>query len=386
METTLPAVGARATLDVAALASLITLLKDQGYEVIGPTVRDGAVTCDVIEGIEDLPAGWGDEQSPGRYRLKKRGDAALFGHNLGPQGWKRYLHPPELQMFEGSRDGDAFRILGNPPKPAKRAFLGVRSCELAAIERQDRIFQGDRYVDPGYQARRRNALIIAVNCTQAAGTCFCTSMGTGPRAEAGFDLALTEVADRGLFVVEVGSEAGAELLAAIPHREPEAGEIAAADALVEGTRGQIERKLDTTGLKELLTESFDSPVWDEVALRCLSCANCTLVCPTCFCTTVEDLTDVAGHEAERWRKWDSCFTDSFSYIHGGSVRLSVKSRYRQWLTHKLAYWVDQFGTFGCVGCGRCITWCPGKIDITEEVAAIRGAAPAVNGLGGRCDG
>jgi sulfhydrogenase subunit beta (sulfur reductase) len=386
METTLPAVGARATLDVAALTSLITLLKDQGYEVIGPTVRDGAVTCDIIEGIEDLPAGWGDEQSPGHYRLKKRQDAALFHHNLGPQGWKRYLHPPELQMFEGSRDGDAFRILGNPPKPAKRAFLGVRSCELAAIERQDRIFQGDRYVDPSYQARRQNALIIAVHCTQAAGTCFCTSMGTGPRAAAGFDLALAELADRGLFVVEIGSEAGAELLAAIPHREPEAEEIAAADALVEDTRGRIERKLDTTGLKELLTESFDSPRWDEVALRCLSCANCTLVCPTCFCTTVEDLTDVAGNEAERWRKWDSCFTDSFSYIHGGSVRLSVKSRYRQWLTHKLAYWVDQFGTFGCVGCGRCITWCPGKIDITEEVAAIRGAAPAVNGLGGRSDG
>jgi ferredoxin len=379
METTLPAVGARATLDVSALTSLISLLKSQGYQVVGPTVRDGAVTCDIIEGIEDLPAGWGDEQSPGRYRLKKRGDTALFGHNLGPQGWKRYLHPPELLMFEGSRDGEAFRILGNPPQPAKRAFLGVRPCELVAIERQDRIFQGDRYVDPGYQARRRNALIIAVNCTQAAGTCFCTSMGTGPRAQAGFDLALTELADRGLFIVEVGSGAGADLLAQLPHRDPAAEETAAADALVEETGSRMERKLDTEGLKELLIESFESPRWDEVAVRCLSCANCTLACPTCFCTTVEDLTDVAGKDAERWRKWDSCFTDSFSYIHGGSVRLSVKARYRQWLTHKLAYWVDQFGAFGCVGCGRCITWCPGKIDITEEVAAIRGAAPVSNG-------
>jgi formate hydrogenlyase subunit 6/NADH:ubiquinone oxidoreductase subunit I len=282
-------------------------------------------------------------------------------------------------MFEGSRDGEAFRILGNPPQPAKRAFLGVRPCELVAIERQDRIFQGDRYVDPGYQARRRNALIIAVNCTQAAGTCFCTSMGTGPRAQAGFDLALTELADRGLFIVEVGSGAGADLLAQLPHRDPAAEETAAADALVEETGSRMERKLDTEGLKELLIESFESPRWDEVAVRCLSCANCTLACPTCFCTTVEDLTDVAGKDAERWRKWDSCFTDSFSYIHGGSVRLSVKARYRQWLTHKLAYWVDQFGAFGCVGCGRCITWCPGKIDITEEVAAIRGAAPVSNG-------
>ena len=169
METTLPAVGARATLDTSALTSLISLLKDRGYHVVGPTVRDGAVTCDIVERIEDLPAGWGDEQSSGRYRLKKRGDAALFGHNLGPQGWKRYLHPPELKMFEGSRDGEAFRILGNPsPQAAKWAFLGVRPCELAAIERLDRIFGGDRYVDPGYQARSRGAIVIAVNCTQAA--------------------------------------------------------------------------------------------------------------------------------------------------------------------------------------------------------------------------
>ena len=374
METTLPAVGARATFDVPALASLISLLKDQGYQVIGPTVRDGAVTCDVIEGVEDLPAGWGDDQSSGRYRLKKRSDAALFGHNLGPQGPKRYLHPPELLLFEGTRDDGAFRILGNPPQPAKRAFLGVRPCELAAIARLDRVFESDRYVDPPYHARRHNALVIAVNCTQSAGTCFCTSMGTGPRAQSGFDLALTELADRGLFVADVGSEAGTELLGRIQHREPAADETAAADTLVDQTARGIGRQLDTTGLKELLTDSFESPRWDEVALRCLSCANCTLVCPTCFCTTVEDLTDVAGQDAERWRKWDSCFTDSFSYIHGGSVRLSVKSRYRQWLTHKLAYWVDQFGAFGCVGCGRCITWCPGKIDITEEVAAIRGGA------------
>jgi sulfhydrogenase subunit beta (sulfur reductase) len=378
METTLPAAGTRIALDVSALASMISLLKDRGYEVIGPTVRDGAVTCDVVEGIEDLPGGWGDEQSSGRYRLKKRADSALFGHNLGPQGWKRYLHPPELRMFEGGREDGTFRILGNPPRPAKWAFLGVRPCELAAIERLDRIFQGDRYVDPGYQARRRNALIIAVNCAQAAGTCFCTSMGTGPRAAAGFDLALTELADRGLFIAEAGSEAGGDLLAQLAQREATEEEKTAADAVVAETGRQIERKLDTAGLKQLLFESFDNPRWDEVAARCLSCANCTLVCPTCFCTTVEDVTDVAGHQAERWRKWDSCFTDSFSYIHGGSVRLSVKSRYRQWLTHKLAYWVDQFGSFGCVGCGRCITWCPGKIDITEEVAAIRGASAVSN--------
>jgi Fe-S-cluster-containing hydrogenase component 2 len=129
--------------------------------------------------------------------------------------------------------------------------------------------------------------------------------------------------------------------------------------------------MDTSGIKELLYRNPEHPRWDDVAERCLACTNCTLVCPTCFCGSVEDVTDLVGETAERWRRWDSCFTLDHSFLHGGSVRSSTRARYRQWLTHKLASWIDQFGTSGCIGCGRCITWCPVGIDITEEVAAIR---------------
>jgi len=381
MDTTMPAAGARVAIEVSGLASLIGLLKERGYQVVGPTVREGAVTYDEIEKLEDLPVGWGDEQSAGRYRLKRRKDAALFGYVLGPQGWKRYLHTPEMRMLEGAREGETFKILRPVPAAAKYAFLGVRACELAAIERQDRILLGDRYLDADYRGRRQGALIIAVSCTQAGGTCFCTSMGTGPKVEKGFDIALTELTgpERHILVGEAGTQAGAELLAALEHRPASAEEVGAAEAAVAQAAAGIQHTLDTAGLKEALYESFDHPRWDKVAARCLSCANCTLVCPTCFCTTVEDGSSVAGRDAQRRRKWDSCFTENFSYIHGGSVRLSVKARYRQWLTHKLAYWIDQFGALGCVGCGRCITWCPGRIDITEEVAAIRGAEPAAAG-------
>jgi ferredoxin len=131
------------------------------------------------------------------------------------------------------------------------------------------------------------------------------------------------------------------------------------------------RAMETDGLPALLARNPEHPRWAQVAERCLTCGNCTLSCPTCFCHTVEDVADLAGTTAERVRRWDSCFTSEFSYIHGGSVRPSARSRYRQWLTHKLSAWHDQFGTSGCVGCGRCITWCPAKIDITEEVHAIR---------------
>ena len=157
----------------------------------------------------------------------------------------------------------------------------------------------------------------------------------------------------------------------MPHKAASAEEKAKAEGIVAKAARQMGRTLDTKGIKELLYRNYENPRWDDVAKRCLTCGNCTLVCPTCFCTTVEDVTDLTGEHVERWRKLDSCFTMDFSYIHGGSIRSSPRARYRQWMTHKLATWIDQFGTSGCVGCGRCITWCPVGIDITEEAAAIR---------------
>ncbi len=370
MNLNVPSQGARALMERPALQDLISYLRSRGYEVVGPRLRDGAIVYDSLEKIEDLPIGWTDEPEAGRYRVKAREDQALFGYTVGAQNWKKYLHPPELCVVAAERDGSDFKILRSAAPPPKYAFLGVRACELAAIRIHDRVFLEDRYVEPGYQARRQDVFVAAVLCTRASPTCFCTSFGTGPRAQCGYDLALTELAGGGRFVVEAGSAAGREVLSELGCRDASAEECREADEAVERAAEQIVRHIDTGPLRELLYESFSSAHWGEIATRCLSCGNCTMVCPTCFCTTVEDVTDIPCRHAERWRKWDSCFTESFSYIHGGSVRMSVKSRHRQWLTHKLAAWVDQFGTFGCVGCGRCITWCPAGIDITEEVKEL----------------
>jgi sulfhydrogenase subunit beta (sulfur reductase) len=254
------------------------------------------------------------------------------------------------------------------------AFLGVRACELHAIAIQDQVFIGGEYVDPGYKARRERAFIVAVNCGQAGGTCFCVSMNTGPRVESGFDLALTEIVVGGArgFLVETGSEAGREVLAGLPGRVATDADVAEARAAVARAADAMGREMPAAEVRDLLLANLEHPRWDQVAERCLACTNCTMVCPTCFCTSVEDASDLATGETSRSRRWDSCFTMDFSYIHGGSVRASTRSRYRQWMTHKLAHWHDQFGTSGCVGCGRCITWCPVAIDITEEVRAIRG--------------
>ncbi len=361
-------------LEASQIGTLLEAVRRKGYEIIGPTVRDGAIVYDKLESVKDLPAGWTDEQEPGRYRLKRRDDEALFGYAVGPQSWKKYLHPADVRLWSADRQGSTFRILNNETQPKHpQAFFGVRACELAAIAAQDRVLLDDRYRDPIYEGHRAHAFVIAVQCTQSAATCFCASMGTGPRVQNGADLVLTELigAKEHRFVVSATSDSGAEVLAELQTAQATEQDFQDADAAVAAAAGEQVRSIDTTGIKELLYQNFEHPRWDNVAARCLTCANCTMVCPTCFCTTVEDVSDVTGDHAERWRRWDSCFTQSFSYIHGGSVRTSTKSRYRQWMTHKLASWIDQFGSSGCVGCGRCITWCPVGIDITEEVRAIR---------------
>jgi ferredoxin len=369
-------------IDWGGLDLLFEALRATGFQIVGPRVRDGAIVLEELASVADLPVGVGEVQDGGTYRLRQRDDRAAFGYAVGPQSWRRFLSPPRELLWRATRGNGGFRVEDGSEVVAaedrpRYAFVGVRACDLRAIEIQDRVFASDAYPDPRYASRRADALIVAVNCTEPGGTCFCASMGTGPRAGAGFDLALTEMTDGGhRFVVEVGSEAGAEVLASVPRRPAETEEAAEATGLVEAAKGRMGRSMDSTGLRGLLAETLEHPRWDTVAERCLSCANCTLVCPTCFCSTVEDTTDLTGEHAERWRRWDSCFTAEFSYLGGGSVRSSTKSRYRQWLTHKLGTWYDQFGTSGCVGCGRCITWCPVGIDLTEEITALRTPADA----------
>jgi len=357
---------------LSRLGGLFDALRAEGWRLAGPRVRDGAIVYDEIESPADLPAGWTDEQAPGKYRLEKREDGALFGYVVGPHSWKKYLFPPVVRLWTAIRKGDAVEVEAPPPEAPRTAFIGVRACELAAIAVQDKVFLGGAFVDPVYKARRENVFLVAVNCGEAGGTCFCVSMNTGPRARGGFDIALTEILDGGhRFLAEAGSERGELLLARLAAEEAAEADMKAAEEAVARAAAMMGRAMEISGLKDLLQRNYEPPRWDDVAARCLSCTNCTMVCPTCFCSTLEDVPNLSLDKADHVRTWDSCFTADFSHIHGGSVRPSVKSRYRQWMVHKLSTWHDQFGGSGCVGCGRCITWCPTGIDITEEAREIR---------------
>lgn len=399
----------------ARLDDLIRLLLQEGFEVIGPKIEQQAIVYGPLQSAKDLPIGWTDRQTPGSYRLEKRQDDAYFGYAVGPHSWKKYLFPPMLRLWQARRTTTGFEVRDNEPGPPRRAFLGMRACELHALAVQDRVFinREGQFTDPYYAKARERLFLIAVECEHPGGTCFCVSMGTGPavnperipllaskhedatKQASGdgaariplplappassaatsalpvCDLVLTELDDA--FVIRATSSAGQSIIDRLSPSEASVEQVEEAGRRVEAAARSMGRKLDVTEVRGLLHRNQENPRWDDVADRCLSCTNCTLVCPTCFCSSVEDVTDLSLENAERVRRWDSCFNPEFAGVHGGNFRPSIRGRYRQWLTHKFASWFDQFGVSGCVGCGRCITWCPVGIDVTEEITAIRAA-------------
>ncbi len=381
--THIPPKQARVAIQKPDLQLVIDRLRDLGYRTIGPQVRESAIVYDDLHSLEKLPIGFLDDQDGAHYRLRADANAGWFDYVVGPHSLKNFLFQPAETIQELTRLNGTWQVAEPQVEEPPLAVIGVRGCDLRALDVQDRVFLRGDYVDPGYRRRREGLFLVAVNCRRAAATCFCHSMKSGPQAGSGFDLALTELPD--VFAVEVATERGAEVLSTIPWAPCSLEEIDAARRVSQQLSEQMHardaqpaspgqprpRSLNTHGIHDLLLGNLQHPRWHEVADRCLACANCTMVCPTCFCSTVEEVADLTGDHVRRERSWASCFTAEHSQMSSGAVRNSITSQYRQWLTHKLASWYDQFGVSGCVGCGRCITWCPVGIDLTEEVAAIR---------------
>lgn len=353
---------------------LLDAIKGDGYKLLGPTVRNQVIIYDEIRSAQDLPIGWMDEQDPGHYRLKKRSDQAYFGYNLGPHSWKKYLFPPREKLFSAKKQENGLMIYQeSAPVIEKMAFIGARACEIQALFVQDKVFKNKIATYKQYQQRRDNLFILAVNCTRSVNTCFCVSMDAGPEVTEGYDLALTEIVNdkEHYFILAIGSGKGEALCAPLGLQPADEAQCKSAKSLIEKNKEKMVRHVDNEHVHDLLAKSWNCKRWDQVAERCINCANCTLVCPTCFCSDSEDHVSLDGTHVDRWQTWDSCFNLSHSLIHGGSIRQSAKSRYRQWLTHKFGTWWDQFGVSGCVGCGRCIAWCPVGIDVTEELQEIK---------------
>lgn len=353
----------------ASFQTLLDALARAGYRCIGPQRRDGAIVYDTLRGPEDLPQGVRDIQGPGRYRIERSDSPRCFAWANGPQALKPFLFAPHEPLWRSERDaGGAISFAEVRPASEPLAVIGVRACDLAALKLQDRHFLEGPFADAAYGARREKLFLVAVHCTHPADTCFCVSTGDGARATDGFDLALSELDDG--FLVQAGSEKGAAVAAQLPLEKSAPAQRDAAEREIAAAAQKQARRLPGRNLRDALFANLEHPRWEEVAARCLSCGNCTSVCPTCFCHSESDRPSLDGTVSVHVREWDSCFTHGHSYIHGIVIRADTRTRYRQWLTHKLGSWHDQYGRSGCVGCGRCIAWCPVGIDITAEVAVI----------------
>ncbi|MEW6131678.1 MAG: 4Fe-4S dicluster domain-containing protein [Pseudomonadota bacterium] len=350
------------------LQSLLDALAARGYAVIAPQSRDGRIVYEETRRSADLPWGASLEQTAGGSRIHHAGHARCFTWANGPQALKPLLFAPSEPLWRISRQADGYAVKAAETPQRPLAVIGVRACDLAALAIQDRHFLHGPYPDPRYGARREGMLLVAVNCTHPASTCFCVSTGDGPEAKTDFDLALTELDDG--FVIEAGSAEGEQILAALSLNAAQPAQTeAAATGIRHAAESQI-RALAGRNLHDALMSRLSHPRWQEVAERCLACGNCTMVCPTCFCHAENEQPELDGSSSLHSREWDSCFGERHGYIHGKQLRPEISQRYRQWLTHKLATWHEQFGRSGCVGCGRCIAWCPVGIDITEEAAAL----------------
>jgi len=354
---------------------LIGFLKSDGYKTIGPKVKDGAIVYDEVHTITDFPLGVQDEQSPGTYKLIGTGNGRWFSWANGPQNLKPILFAPREHLWKATRnEKKKIEFTQVIPESEHIAVIGVRACDLAALALQDQHFLQMEYQDPYYKARRENLFVVAINCTHSAETCFCASTGDGPEVKMGYDLSLVEL-DNG-FIIMSGSDQGEKILNRINLPTATEQQLLSARQQIENAAKKQKRTLSGRNLRNSLFEQLDNPQWQKTAERCLSCGNCTSVCPTCFCHSEHEDVTLDAKETSHYRQWSSCFTQEHSYLHGLVIRADTKMQYRQWLTHKLGSWHEQYGRSGCVGCGRCIAWCPAGIDLTEVAYAICGDANA----------
>ena len=362
----------------AGLQALLDVLVADGYRVVGPVVRDGVIAYDDIATQQQMPTGCRVEQAAGRWRLHQSDDPARFSWTPGAESWKRFVFPARREVLRIRRTDGSWVATTPAPPDRPLALIGARDCELKALGILDRVLLERDHPDANYGERRAGTFVVAVTCGEPGGTCWCTSIAGGPEPHDGFDLKLTELpageqptSPHRLLAV-AGTDRGRRVLDRIPTQTATDADGAAAVAVVSRAVAMMPVRLAGTELPQLLAGTDQHPLWDDVAERCLSCANCTMVCPTCFCSSFSDHTPLGTDDAVREQSWASCFQLEHSHLGGRPVRATTAARYRQWLTHKLQTWPEQFGSLGCVGCGRCTTWCPAGIDIVEEALALGG--------------
>lgn len=286
---------------------------------------------------------------------------------------KKFFHSPRETLFLFTKeDGFTFQ---EAKIEEKIILFGIHPCDVNAILRLDKIFSED-FEDPYYLGRRKNTIIVALNCIEPRENCFCSSMGTGPYLEKGYDILLTDIGEK--YLVEIGSDVGKSILNGLKLKEARENDFTEKNRRLKIAKGKIKKFVDATNLAEIARANMNNKIWADLAEKgiersfpCLSCGLCSLVCPTCYCYEVYDLIDISLKKGERRRELDSCQLLEYGEVAGGNFRKDRKNRIRHWMMCKFGAAAGGISS-SCVGCGRCIKACPAGIDITKIVRKIRG--------------
>lgn len=244
--------------------------------------------------------------------------------------------------------------------------FGLRPCDARTLLYLDKVFAADE-ADPYYVRKREHAVVAAMACAAPPPTCFCTSLGGSPAGQDGADILVFNL--NGSLLFEACTDKGRALMDAHAEAftEPTEAELQARDEQAAAAAAMMAR-IETSGITEKLQKTYDSPVWEAIAQRCLNCGTCAYICPTCHCFALFD--EASGN---RTRSWDSCQFAAFtSEASGHNPRKARGDRMRQRVMHKFNYTVENFGDIFCVGCGRCVSHCPANIDIRETITEAIG--------------
>lgn len=348
------------------LKNIYEKLKEE-YTVVAPELNDGVIKYEESTDFEKIPAGYKQFEFAGSYQIFKSSNR-FFSYIRPYNNLKYFLRPPSIKLLTViEKDGNLEFSYQEQRK--KIAFFDIRRCDLKALSILDKVYLNENYPDSYYKSLREDIFIVGVDCAEAGDVCFCNSMDIDFDSFYSADMFITEIDDG--FLVDTVSKKAEHLVEGLGLSTPTKEDLAKRQEIKRRFKESFKKKLDTANLKEILYQKIEHPYWEEIGKRCLSCANCTQVCPTCFCFDIKEINSLDMKKSERFAVWDSCFNQTFATVHKFNIRDSIASRYRQWLMHKMAYWQDQFGDFGCVGCGRCITWCPAKIDIHIETVKLR---------------
>jgi len=285
---------------------------------------------------------------------------------------KKVLYPYKEKLFSFDLSKSEFfaeRFDG------KIILFGIHPCDVNAILQLDEFFLNSME-DAYYTVRRKNLIIFAINCNHAGENCFCSSLGTGPFLERGYDLLLTDIGKK--YLLEVGSDEGKSLIHEKKFREATDDEIEMKMEIERKAIQEFKKFIDIDNLNKIIKEKYTDMIWEEIAEKgtdtsfpCLSCASCSLVCPTCYCYEVFDYIDISLEKGSRYRELDSCQLLEYAEVAGGNFRQGRKERLRHWMICKFGF-AAAGEVSRCVGCGRCIEACPAGIDITEVARRLGG--------------